>query len=194
MVRERSGQDKNPTSRAKNAREMGHPVFTLSIEKSQAALPITGCAQCAQRRASMGISLRHSGHFLVVGSGGGSFREREMIAFTGTTMKKYTAAAINRNEIRALKKLPTINLLPCTSTAKAENSGLPAMAAINGVSRSFTIEVTTVPNAAPITTPTARSTTLPRRMNCLKPLSTGSLQRCGAETIYAKSRMDARAC
>src|SRR4029077_13834090 len=57
---------------------------------SHAALPIgTGCEQCAHRRASMGISLRHSGHFLVVGSAGtGSFRMRATRAFTGVTTKK----------------------------------------------------------------------------------------------------------
>ena len=49
----------------------------------------TGCAQWAQRRASMGISLMHSGHFLVVGSAGaGAFRIRYTKAFTGTTTKK----------------------------------------------------------------------------------------------------------
>src|SRR5262249_7284332 len=36
-----------------------------------------------------------------------------------------------------------------------------------GMNRSFTIESTILPNAAPITIPTARSTTLPRRMNFL---------------------------
>ncbi len=43
------------------------------------------------------------------------------------------------------------------------------MAAIRGVRRSLVRAVTTDPNAAPITTPTARSTTLPRKINCLKP-------------------------
>src|SRR5215469_4381840 len=42
---------------------------------------------------------------------------------------------------------------------------------MNGVSRSLVKAVTTLANAAPITTPTAMSTTLPRRMNCLNPLS-----------------------
>jgi hypothetical protein len=39
----------------------------------------------------------------------------------------------------------------------------------SGVSRFVTNEVTNAPNAAPITMPTARSTTLPRRMNFRKP-------------------------
>lgn len=36
----------------------------------------------------------------------------------------------------------------------------------------LTRELTTWPNDAPITTPTARSTALPFSINCLKPLST----------------------
>ena len=55
----------------------------------QAALPITGWAQKAQRRASMGISLRHSGHFFVVGSAGAAaLRVRAMRALMGVTTKK----------------------------------------------------------------------------------------------------------
>src|SRR5579872_714160 len=54
-----------------------------------AALPICGCAQNAHRRASIGISLRHSVHFLVVGSAGaGSFLILATSAFTGVTTKK----------------------------------------------------------------------------------------------------------
>src|ERR1700731_2417701 len=53
----------------------------------------------------------------------------------------------------------------------AEKSGLPTMAAISGVNRSFVSAVTTPPQAAPITTPPAISTTFPRRMNFLKPSS-----------------------
>ena len=56
---------------------------------AQAARPITGWVQWAQRRASMGISLRHSGHFFVVGSGGFSPRfMRATSALTGSTTKK----------------------------------------------------------------------------------------------------------
>src|SRR5271154_6176248 len=51
----------------------------------------------------------------------------------------------------------------------AEKSGLPTIAAMKGVNRSAVSAVTTPPKAAPITTPTAISTTLPRRINCLKP-------------------------
>ena len=52
-----------------------------------------------------------------------------------------------------------------------EKSGLPNMAAMSGVIRSLTKAVTSAPKAAPMTTATARSTTLPRKMNSLKPLS-----------------------
>src|SRR5580765_1089358 len=45
------------------------------------------------------------------------------------------------------------------------------MAAIRGVSRSVVRAVTTPPKAAPMTTPTAISTTFPRRMNFLNPLN-----------------------
>jgi hypothetical protein len=56
---------------------------------SYAALPITGWAQKAQRLASRGISLRHSGHFLVVGSAGaGALRMRATRALSGVTTKK----------------------------------------------------------------------------------------------------------
>jgi len=49
----------------------------------------SGPVQNAQRRAAMGTSLRHSGHFFVVGSGGVSPRRiRATKAFTGTITKK----------------------------------------------------------------------------------------------------------
>ena len=45
--------------------------------------------QNAQRSARMGTSLKHSGHFFVVGSGGTSPRfRRAIMAFTGITTKK----------------------------------------------------------------------------------------------------------
>ena len=46
-------------------------------------------AQKAQRRAAMGISLRHSGHFLLVGSDGIALRAaRAFQAFIGAIIKK----------------------------------------------------------------------------------------------------------
>src|SRR5580692_1207945 len=130
-----------------------------------AAIPRgTGCAQCAQRLASMGISLRHSGHFLVVGSAGaGALRIRATRRFTGVTTKKYTAAATSRKDTPALTKSPMANMLPLMVNLMAEKSGFPTIAAINGVSRSFVKADTTEANAAPITPPTAISITLPRR-------------------------------
>src|SRR6476660_3890625 len=70
----------------------------------------------------------------------------------------------------------------------AEKSGLPTMAAISGVRMLVTNEVTTAPNAAPITTATARSSTLPRMMNCRKPLNIGVLLYCGRS--YKSSTAD----
>ena len=50
---------------------------------------VTSLEQNAQRRAPMGISLRHSGHLRVVGSAGtGSPRMRAIRALTGRTTKK----------------------------------------------------------------------------------------------------------
>ncbi len=54
-----------------------------------AAFPATTCVQKLHRRASIGISLEHSGHFFVVGSAGaGAFRVRAMSALIGVTTKK----------------------------------------------------------------------------------------------------------
>ena len=73
----------------RNGASVRSTAFRLEVEDPYAALPITGCVQCAQRRASMGISLKHSGHFLVVGSGGLSPRfMRATSVFTGKTTKK----------------------------------------------------------------------------------------------------------
>src|ERR1700689_2062456 len=67
----------------------GNPDSARSAPEPYAARPITGCAQNAHRRASIGISLKHSGHFLVVGSAGaGSFRMRAISALIGVTTKK----------------------------------------------------------------------------------------------------------
>src|ERR1051326_3487257 len=132
--------------------------------------------QNAQRRAPIGISLRHSGHFLLAGSGGTALRAaRAFQAFIGATIKKYTAAATRRNAISAFRKVPYEITAPLMVRLNAEKSGLPTIAAIKGVRILVTNDVTTAPKAAPITTATARSMTLPRMMNCLNPFSISAL-------------------
>ena len=70
----------------------------------------------------------------------------------------------------ALMKAPYRNLLLLIVNVRPEKSGLPKIAAMSGVRMSATKAVTTAPNAAPMTTATARSTTLPRRMKSLEAL------------------------
>lgn len=94
-----------------------------------------------------------------------------MRRFIGLTTKKKTALATRRNEMLTLIKSPYMNWLPRMVNERFEKSGTFAIAAINGVRISFTSAFTTDPKAAPITTPTAKSTTLPRSKNCLKSLS-----------------------
>jgi hypothetical protein len=62
---------------------------------------VCGDVQNAHRCAPIGISLKHSEHLRVVGSAGGYFRALAIRALTGTTTKKYTAAAMIRNESNA---------------------------------------------------------------------------------------------
>ena len=119
----------------------------------------------------MGISLKHSGHFFVVGSTGGSLWIRDIKRFIGKTTKKYTAVAISKKESREFKKSPSINVLLFTVKATREKSGLPSTAPTIGVIKSFTKALTTLPKAAPTARPTARSTTFPRRINFLKSFS-----------------------
>src|SRR4051812_4794843 len=76
-----------------------------------------------------------------------------------------------RNETTALKKCPYLKTEPLIVNFSPAKSGLPPMAAISGVTTSATKAVTTAPNAAPMTTATARSTTLPRRTNSRNCLS-----------------------
>src|SRR4029077_11637543 len=88
----------------------------------------TGWVQNPQRRASIGISLRHSGHFLVVGSAGaGALRMRAIKALMGVTTKKYTAAAISTNDTTAVIKSPSGTAVPLIVKLTAEKSGLPTM-------------------------------------------------------------------
>src|SRR5579862_7494984 len=148
----------------------GLAILRVAVHLDFHLLHATTDVQKAQRFAAIGILLRHSGQFFSVGSAGFSpRRNRAMIVFTGNTTNTYTAVAIKRNETSAFKKSPTMNLLPFIVKLISEKSGLPTRAAMSGVIKSFTSAVTTAPKAAPSTTATARSTTLPRKRNCLNP-------------------------
>ena len=109
----------------------------------------------------------HSGHFFVVGSAGASLRERLMRMFIGFTTKKNIVTEIRKNETRLLMRCPYIICAPRKLKYCPEKSGMFISDPTRGESKSPTIAFTTVPKAAPITTPTARSTTFPRSKNCL---------------------------
>jgi hypothetical protein len=85
----------------------------------------------------------------------------------GFTTKKKTTAAIVRNAITAVMKLPIATRPSPTLKATSLKSCFPPIAAMKGMITSPTSEVTTAPNAVPITTAIARSTTLPRRTKAL---------------------------
>src|SRR5437868_9721547 len=76
-------------------------------------------------------------------------------------------AAIMTKAITAFRNAPYRKMLPLIVNCSAVKSCLPPMAAIKGVTRSATNPFTTAVNAAPITMPTARSTTFPRSRNSL---------------------------
>src|SRR5262249_21177991 len=75
-----------------------------------------------------------------------------------------------RNDNTALMKSPIRKRLPLMAKLTAEKSGTPPKIPMMGVTMSLTSACTTPVNATPITTATARSTTLPRRMNLRNPL------------------------
>src|SRR5580658_3249852 len=74
--------------------------------------------------------------------------------------------------MQALMKLSRGNTTPRTVNWSDENFSPPPVASlISGFRNADVSPPTTLANAAPITTPTAMSTTLPRRMNFLNPSS-----------------------
>ena len=71
------------------ARRVWERESAIRAGQSAAKPTGTGWAQWEQRFASMGISLMHSGHLLVVGSAGcGALRTRAISILTGVTTKK----------------------------------------------------------------------------------------------------------
>src|SRR5687768_11486934 len=86
----------------------------------------------------------------------------------GRITRKKRTAAIRTNPITSSMKAPYLNVaLRIEKERSAKLALSPGMARM-GVSRFLVNEVITAVKAAPMATPTARSTTLPRRMKVLK--------------------------
>src|SRR6201999_3042891 len=73
------------------------------------------------------------------------------------------------------RKSPYLIAPPWRCSTRNEKSGLLTMAEISGLMISATKALTIAVKAAPMTTATARSTTLPRRIKSRNPLSMGVL-------------------
>ncbi len=157
-----------PRPRSRAGPSVASPAALVGRSASGGAASCCSEPQKAHLRAPCGISLRHSGHCLVSGSAPRARRSASL--FIGATTTKYTAAATSRNVMSALMNRPYLKMLPLIENARPEKSGLPKIAAISGVIRLSTKALTTAPKAAPMTTATARSTTLPRRMKSRNPL------------------------
>jgi hypothetical protein len=80
---------------------------------------------------------------LVLGSAGGSLREWAISRLIGFTTKKKMTAAIVTNETTALMNEPYFNVLLLISNVRFEKSCFAKVAAISGVIRSPTSDVTT---------------------------------------------------
>src|SRR5207244_4357996 len=100
-----------------------------------------------QRTARTGITIAHCGHSFVEGA----VVQRRRAGRLGGRQRRYEA--------------------PDNVTNRSSKLTRPSTSPIGGIRMSFTNDVTMAPKAAPITTATARSTTLPRIRNARKSLS-----------------------
>jgi len=90
-------------------------------ERYRGAASANDVVQKAQRRAAMGTSLRHSGHFLVVGSGAASPRRiRARSVFIGSTSKYELLESLQHFSPLSLRYLTQTTAL---RHARARNSG-----------------------------------------------------------------------
>jgi hypothetical protein len=141
--------------------------------------------QNAQRRAAAGISDAHSVQVFVVGVSSAPRCRRSSSAFIGFTTKRKIASAISRKLISAFRKSPYRTSASPTENVAVEKSGTPTRPS-SGVRTSATNDVMTAPNAAPMTTAIARSTTFPRMMNSRNSLTMRLLLRLRSSTVSAK--------
>ena len=119
------------------------------------------------------ISIRSS---LSVGPDGAAGAAGFLSLLIGFTTKKNIANATMIKLMRIVRNEPyfiatSFQVTPWRFHTSAEKSTFPKANPIAGIIRSSTREVTIFPNAAPITTQTARSTTLPFIANSLNSLS-----------------------
>src|ERR1700688_1240230 len=120
-----------------------------------AACGSTAAVHAEQRRAALGMIVRHSGQARVFDSPGLAERVRACSRLYGTTKKKYTPAAMSTNAITAVRNEPYLILLPLRVSTSASKFGLPKGMAMTGLMISSTSAVTTAPNAPPTTNATA---------------------------------------
>jgi hypothetical protein len=94
------------------------------------------------------------------------------------TNRKYTTAAMIRKLTTALSTPPRSTKVPLLlgkmKKPRPRAASVPPMALMRGLIRPLVKAVTIAVNAVPMTTATARSTTLPRIRKSLKPFSTVS--------------------
>ena len=124
--------------------------------------------QKAQRVAAIGMLLRQYGHSRVVASTGVSVLRRFISALTGRTTKEEDDRRDNQERNERVDEVPEEEAAVVNREAEGGEVRLAANGGDQGVIRSLTKAATTAPNAAPMMIPTARSTTLPRRMKALK--------------------------
>src|ERR1017187_6121750 len=157
-----------------------------NVERVRRLRYLTCDVQCGHRVALIGISEIQYSHNLVDGAGVGaaaSLRCSEFMALTATNMHNATmrkSITVLINEPYASTAAPAAlasardlkgPLLLSRLMNKSLKLTLPIALPIGGMMMSLTAEVTILPNAPPMITPTARSTTLPRIANSLNSLS-----------------------
>src|SRR6185437_12466775 len=134
--------------------------------------------QCGHRVAASGIGVAQRGQSLVAAGASGGFG---IILLTWRIARNTTKATITKS-ITALMNRPILMVgapaaLACAMVSKCfadrvmkmeEKSTWPSSSPIGGMMMSLTSELTILPKAAPMITPMARSTTLPRMMNARK--------------------------
>src|SRR6266478_2797065 len=141
--------------------------------------------QCGQRVALSGMSDRQYSHNLVDGAGVGSAASLRCSVFMALTAMKMQNATMRKSITVLINEPYAMTAAPAALASASDLNGplllsrlmnksvkltLPMTLPIGGMMMSLTTEVTILPKAPPMITPTARSTTLPRIANSLNSL------------------------